>query len=162
MTLADIEGVTESISSDSGPGTDTWMELFDSHDLHTPSLEILTSQQVAHLRMPHLMQPIWQPDDAPINRVISDYLSAARQRIAGGNSAAAILAPEYINVQAFFQPRNTSEFPIVSEWASEINKGSVDVDVFVRLAHVLLQTYLMRVRSLAGVDLLALNSPCSG
>lgn len=108
------------------------------------------------------MQPIWQPDDAPINRVISDYLSAARQRIAEGSSAAAILAPEYINVQAFFQPRNTSEFPIVSEWASEINKGSVDVDVFVRLAHVLLQTYLMRVSSLAGVDLLALNRPCSG
>lgn len=65
-------------------------------------------------------------------------------------------------MQAFFQARNTSEFPIVSEWASEINKGSVDVDVFVRLAHVLLQTYLMRVSSLAGKEVLILTSRHSG
>lgn len=149
-------------SSDSGPRTDTCIEFFGSHDLHKLSLDILASQQIAHSQTPHLIQPIWQADDAPVNRVISDYLSAARQRIAQGNSVAAILAPEYINVQAFFQARNTSEFPIVSEWASEINKGSVDVDVFVRLAHVLLQTYLMRVSSLAGKEVLILISRVSG
>ncbi len=65
-------------------------------------------------------------------------------------------------MQAFFQPRNASEFPIVSEWASEINKGSVDVDVFVRLAHVLLQTYLMRVSNLANDKVLVLSGHHSG
>jgi len=150
MALPEMERVTKSTSSDSIPYTDAWLELFGGHEIYKPSLVSLSGPQVTHSGVPHLMQPIWQPDDAPINRVVSDYLSAARQRIAEGTPVAAILAPEYINVQAFFQPRSTSEFPIVSEWASEINKGSVDVDVSVRLAHVLLQTYLMRVSFYTG------------
>ena len=125
------------------------MEIFGNLRMHKPSLHLLAGQHIANLRIPiHLMQPLWQIDDAPINRVISDYRSAAQQQIAQGNLVAAILDSENINVQAFFQPRNALGFPTVSEWASEVNRVSEDIDIFVRLANVLMQTYLMRVSKL--------------
>ena len=147
VTLSELERVTKSMSSHGFPHTDAWMELFGNLGMHDPSLNLIAGQQIANLRIPiHLMQPLWQDDDAPVNRVISDYRSAARRQITQGNPAVEILDMGNIDVAAFFQPRNSLSFPTVSEWASEINKCSADVDIIVRLANVLLQTHLMRVR----------------
>ena len=146
VTLSELERVTKSMSSNGFPHTDAWMELFGNLRMHDPSLNLVAGQQIANLRIPiHLMQPLWQDDDAPVNRVISDYRSAARRQITQGNPVVEILDMDNINVEAFFQPRNSLSFPTVSEWASEINKCSADVDIIVRLANVLLQTHLMRV-----------------
>lgn len=152
------------MSNNGFPHTDAWMELFGNLRMHQPSLDLVSGQQIANLRIPiHLMQPLWLDSDAPVDRVISDYRSAARQQIAGGNPITAMLDMQTTNVQAFFQARNTVGFPTVSEWASEINRGSVDVDMVVRLANVLLQTCLMRVSGLFQKTVIRLMDVlCSG
>lgn len=148
--LRELEKVPTPTSMSSLPRTESRIEMISNLRMQNSSSDTLYGSQVSVSRIPiHLMLPIWQDDDAPINRVISDYLSAARQQIARGSPVAEILAPEYINVQAFFQPRNTLRFPTVSEWASEVNKNLLDMHIFVRLANVLLQTYLMRVSNSA-------------
>ena len=128
------------------PRTEAWIDVVCNTRNHNLPPKLSDDSQPWVFSKPrHSVHPIWQINDAPVNRVISDYLSAAREHIALGNPVAAVLGPEYVDVHAFFQPRDTVGFPTVSEWASEINKGSVDVDVCLRLAHVLLQTHLMRV-----------------
>lgn len=135
-----------STTKSSFPCTEAWVgTVGDIYRPEAPKVPHTSSSRPISQIPIHLMRPIWQSDDAPVNRVITDYLSAARQQIAQGNSPVAILASEHINVQAFFQPRNTSSFPTVSEWASEVHKSSVGVNTSVCLANVLLQTYLMRV-----------------
>lgn len=141
----EMERVPSSTSTSSLLRTEAWIETIDNFHMQKSSSDSTSENQTPASRLPsHLILPNWKLDDAPINRVISDYLSAARQQVAQGSPVADILAPEYINVQAFFRPANTLGFPTVSEWASEVNKRLRNVHTFVCLANVVLQTYLMR------------------
>ena len=159
VSLTESRLMSESTSSSSLPLTKTWIETTGNLHMQKPSSVPPSGNQIPVSRIPiHLMQPIWKADNAPVNRVIIDYLSAARQQIAQGNAAVRMVNRGYIHVQAFFQRCNTPGLPTVSEWASEINRSSADVPTFVRLAKILLQTYLMRVSKFALLSISQANS----
>jgi hypothetical protein len=98
------------------------------------------------VRIPeYLVQPVWNSEQSPLSQAYVEFRDAALKMIAGGTPPQQILGPDFVSVELFFRKREPSDGYTVASWACEMVKSFEMIEIQVRLALVVLFTYLMRV-----------------
>ncbi|KIW70914.1 hypothetical protein PV04_03144 [Phialophora macrospora] len=97
-----------------------------------------------HMSRLYRFQTLIAQEETPLSRVIVGYRDGARSLISNGADLAGILGSDAIDVELFFRDRGPEDQFTVCNWACEVWRSFDDWDVFVRLAHILAYTVVMR------------------
>lgn len=144
-----LHEIASLISAQEFEGEGGWVEVLRAITQPTQEDEVGVSAdkpyQYDSIRFPlHHVLPVTFYEDSPLSRVITDYRDAARTSIAQGMAPIDVLGHDGIIVELFFRERQPGDDFTVCSWAAELCRTFPDWDIYVRLAHCLMLTYLMR------------------
>ncbi|KAI1617040.1 hypothetical protein EDD36DRAFT_461902 [Exophiala viscosa] len=93
---------------------------------------------------PYSIPTLITQEETPLSNVITKYRNSASGLLAHGASPIDILGDVVIDVELFFRDRMVTDISSVCNWASEVWRSFNDWDFYVRLAHILAYTAIMR------------------